>query len=240
MARITLFPNDNTASIDGNYAPNIDYTGINPTIHCVQWYDTEGWVEYDANLMTGEKPPNEIINSIDPYLTFVGQAEAIINAYLNPVIAYSTSNNTVFQGNTYSLGDEIVISTPNTQPPLESTPIVPPTPEDFQDLYWNGADWLLSPFPPSLSLAEAQDNLTDQVNASVSANMGVQSRIYSTYMMVTNADPGALQCADYPLTLADYQTEQDAKAATAIAQINAATETAQLYSFDPLIDPVPA
>lgn len=234
MARITLFPHDNTATIDGNYAPGIDYAGIDPTIHCVQWYDTEGWVEYDADLMTGAKPPNEIIYSIAPYLSFVSQAEVIIEAYLNPQIWYSTSDSTIWQGSPIPIGDVIEISTPNTLPPATTTNEPPPTPENFQDLWFYNDNWVLSPFNPEFTLQTAQSQLIEQVQVSGAEQADYQARIYSAYSLVASGGAaGSLPTADYyGLDLAAYQTYIDGEVATMTATINAATDTTQLYSFD--------
>jgi hypothetical protein len=235
MARITLFPYDGTATIDGNYAPGVNYTGIDPTIHCVQWYDTYGWVEYVGDLVTGIKPPNVNIDTISPYQAYIDSADIIINAYLNPIIAYSTSDSTIFEGQTYFLGDEIVISTPDTLPPTSSTNEAPPTPEDFQELWWysSASTWVASPFNPTLTLSQAKSTLTALVNTSAAEQGDLQARVYSTYQLLAAADAGSLATADYfGVDLATYQTYLDGQVATMEAMINAATTNAQLYSFD--------
>jgi hypothetical protein len=235
MARITLFPNDGTATVDGNYAPGVNYTGIDPTIHCVQWYDTFGWVEYVGNLVTGIKPPNENIDTIAPYQVYVNSANVIIDAYLNPVVVYSTSNDTLFEGQSYLLGDQIVISTPDTLPPVSSTNEIPPTPSDFQQLYWYTVEstWVISPFNPNLTLSQAKSTLTTLVNTSAAEQGDLQARVYSAYQLLSAPDSGALDTADYfGVDLATYQTYLDGQVSTMEATINAATTTTQLYSFD--------
>ena len=235
MARITLFPNDGTATIDGNYAPGVDYSGIDLNIHCVQWFDTYGWVEYVGNLVTGIKPPNEDIDSMAPYQAYVDDAEVIIDAYLNPLIVYSTSNDLIYEGQTYLVGDQIVISTPNTLPPTPSTNEIPPAPEDFQQLYWYSSQstWVVSPFNPTLSLTQAKDALITLVNTSAAEQGDLQARIYSAYQLVSAADAGILPTADYfGVDLATYQTYLNGQVATMEATIVTATTTTQLYSFD--------
>ena len=235
MARITLFPIDGNASIDNNLAQNVDFTGIDPTIHCVQWYDTFGWVEYDFDLLTGAKPPNMEIDSIDPYMPWVSNAAVIINAYLNPQIFYSTYDGLLWEGNEYYLGAEIVISTPDTLPPGQSTNEAPPTPEDFQELFWYQAEntWVISPVAPTLTLAQAQDQLTNQVKTSAAEQGDLQARIYSAYQLGSASDVGTLPTADYfGVNLSTYQTYLDGQVSAMTAEINAATAVSQLYSFD--------
>ena len=235
MSRITLFPVDGNASVDNNLAQNVDFTGIDPTIHCVQWYDTFGWVEYVSDLQTGAKPPNQDITSIAPYQTYVNNAQVIINAYLNPLVVYSTEDGLVYGDLTYTLGGEIVIDTPNTLPPAQSTNEVPGTPEDFQQLWWYAAQdtWVISPVNPTSSLSAAQDQLISQVQTSGAEQADYQARIYSAYQLVSSGSVGALPTADYfGLDLDTYQTYIDGQIASMTATINAATSVPDLYQFD--------
>ena len=235
MARITLFPKTASAQIDGKLATDIDYTGIDASIHCVQWYDTVGTLEYVDDPITGAKPPNDTITSIAPYTTYVAQAESIIDAYLNPQLFYSTSDSTLFQGNTYGLGDEIVIYTPNTFPPGTSTDEVPGTPEDFQELFWYAAEntWVLSPVDPTLTLSAAKSELISKVQTSAAEQGDLQARIYSAYQLGSASDIGTLSTADYfGVNLSTYQTYLDGQVSAMTAEINAATAVSQLYSFD--------
>jgi len=234
MARITLFPLDGDASINGKLAQNVDFSGIDPTIHCVQWYDTSGWVEYDADLVTGSKPPNLEISSIAPYQAYVNSAQVIIDAYLNPLIVYSTQNDLLFGDVTYTLGDKIAIYTPNPQPPAQSTDEDPPTPQDFQQLFWyvDELTWVVSPFDPSLTLPNAKNLLIEKVQTSGAGQVDYQSRIYSMLQMGAST-AGTLPTTDYSgLDLSGYQTYIDGEVAAMTATINAATTTTQLYTFD--------
>lgn len=66
--RMIIIPADGFVSID-----NVGYSGlvfdIDPTIHAVQWYDVEGWIEYKEQYIDGHwvKPPNETIYNIDQF-----------------------------------------------------------------------------------------------------------------------------------------------------------------------------
>jgi hypothetical protein len=238
-----MIPSDGTVVIDGTAAFGVNFAGIDPTIHAIQWFGAmgEGNLEFImTNPVTGEKPPNQIIYSIAPYQSYVDQAVAIINAAQNPDIYYSTTDSTTYQGNTYTLGQQIVVSTPNTPQPAGTTASIPPTPEDFQELYWFSGAWVISSFPPSLSLLQAQNYLVTAVKTSAASNVDNQARIYSPLQLAAAPDMGALPTADYSgLTLADYQANMDAEVSSAEVQINAATSPAQLYNFNPAIDPAP-
>lgn len=236
MARITLFPTVNDAQIDGYLAQGVDYTGIDPTIHCVQWYDTIGSIEYVEDPITGEKPQNTTIDSVDPYLPYVQNAQAIIDAYLNPQSFYITQNGTLFGGLTFYIGNEIFISTVDGQPPDSSTPDAPPTQEDWQTLYWYDDAWVVSPVDPSLTLTAAKLSLIATVQANAAQNVADQARIYSPVQLGTAADVTQLATADYAgVTLGDYQAQQDSEVSTMTAAINAASSVPDLYSFNPTV-----
>lgn len=236
MNRITLFPRDAAAQINTVLASNVDFTGIDPTIHCIQWYGDlgQGTIEYVDDPITGAKPQNDVITDIAPYMSYAEQAVAIINIAENPEVYYATSNGVLFGDVTYALGTMIEIGTLNTLPPPQSTQQVPPTPEDFQELWWyDDAAWVVSPFNPALTLTDAKNFLIEKVQVSGGEQADYQARIYSAYSLVASGDPGALPTADYyGIDLATYQTYIDGEIATMTATINAATNTAQLYSFD--------
>jgi hypothetical protein len=240
MARITLFPADGTVTINGTTAFGVNYFGVDLTIHCVQWYDTIGQIEYIRNPMTGEGPANEDITSIAPYQDYITQAEEIIYAAENPVVVYVTSDGTTWEGDTYQLGDQITISTPDTLPPSQSTQIVPPTLQSYQQLYWNGVNWVASAFPITDTLPQAKTNLIGQVQTNAAVAADEQARIYSMLQLVQDAAPGDLPCADYSgETLGEYQTFLDDQVVAKTAQINATATTAELYGFNPNVDTVP-
>jgi hypothetical protein len=43
--RVTIIPSDGLVSIDGEGFSDIDLSSIDPSVHAVQWYDTEGEIE---------------------------------------------------------------------------------------------------------------------------------------------------------------------------------------------------
>lgn len=62
--RVTIIPSDGFVSVNNNGYSDIDLSSIDPSIHAVQWNNTEGWIEFVNNL-DGTKPANEFINSIE-------------------------------------------------------------------------------------------------------------------------------------------------------------------------------
>lgn len=240
MAVYTLVPSDNLVLINGDAANDVNFAGINPGIHCIHWYDTVGDVEYVYDPINNTKQPNERITSIAPYQSYIDQAAEIIYAQNNPITYYSTSDTNNYQGLIYPLGATIVIDTPNTAQPPQTTLSVPPTPESFQELYWYANAWVISSVDPNLSLNQAKATLITEAQASGAANVNNQARIYSAVQLFAEADVNALPTADYfSVTLGDYQAFTDAEIASFEAQVNAATSVPQLYNLNPQINANP-
>ena len=246
MARYTLVPSDSVLLIDGVAAFGVDYTGIDPTIHAIQWYDTTGWVEYVGDPVTQVKPPNLQINSIAPYQSYITNAEGIIYAANNPVTFWALANGTIYEGRTYNEGQALVINTyplPTT-PPTGFTDVAPFGASSAYDTWqWNGTSWVAAPFPISYTLTQAQTFLTSLVNANASALVNNQLRNYSLPQLFAAADVNALLPADsvsnlYP-TVGDYQTAVNTEIAAQLASISAATAVNQLYIFDPTVSEPP-
>jgi hypothetical protein len=63
--RVTIIPQDGLVSIDGVGFDKLDLSSLDPTIHAVQWYDTEGEIEIkDAR---GRMVENREITSFDEF-----------------------------------------------------------------------------------------------------------------------------------------------------------------------------
>jgi hypothetical protein len=89
--RLTIVPDDHLVIIDG-VSTQIDMSGIiDPSIHAVQWYNTKGQIEYITDPSTGDKQPNDFINSIDQFDQIIQLAQAAIAAAQQPA---NTSSNT--------------------------------------------------------------------------------------------------------------------------------------------------
>jgi hypothetical protein len=75
---VTIIVPDGFVSKDGVGYSNLDLSGIDPTVHAVQFSGSSGWVEY-AVTSSGEKPQNTPITSLsgfDPALTAWAEADA--------------------------------------------------------------------------------------------------------------------------------------------------------------------
>lgn len=235
----TIVPEDGVVVIDGQAAQNVSMAGIPPNVHAIQWYGLRGVgdIQYKVDPLTGILPAPGSFSNPNQYITQTSSAEAIIYAFNNPVTYYSTVNGNVVQGETYSLGSPIIVDTPNTPQPNDTTTLVPGTPEAFQSLYWYNDVWVLSSFDPNLSLPEAQNVLTVAVKSSAGSLGDEQARIYTPVQLFAAADVSLLPTADYAgMDLSEYQTYLDNQVNFKLAVINAATNTGQLYGFDPNID----
>ena len=241
MARITVVPSDSLIIIDSQAARPIDFTGLDPLIHAIQWYGTSGWIEFVGDPVADTKPPNEYITSIAPYQTYIDQAIDIIYWQNNPEIYYCTLDGTVYGGNSFILGQQLVIDTPDQILPTTGfTQTAPPVVvENYTVLYWYDNNWLISSVDPTLSLVDAKSYLIQElrVNSTIEAN--VQARAHSFVQLFGAADVNLLLAADYPtVTLGDYQTFLDGQVTTKTATINSAATVAELYDFDPTISGV--
>jgi hypothetical protein len=74
--RLTIVPIDKKVGIDGMFLENLDLStcGIPANIHALQWYETEGEVEFTDNP-DRTKPQNEFILELPAW------ANACIDAY---------------------------------------------------------------------------------------------------------------------------------------------------------------
>lgn len=246
----TIVPVDEVVNIDGFSAHGVDMGGIPSDIHSITWNGLSGLgtIEYKANALTGILPPPQFFTDPEIYLTQVNEAQAIIEAANNPITYYSTIDNNVYEGTVYRQGAAIVIYTPNTPQPSNTTTEVPPTgvfppfvpSVTHQDLYWYNNAWVVSSVDPSLSLANAKAYLTKKVRISGAEKAALQAGIHSILTLVTSSDPGNLLTADYaPLTLSDYQNYLDGEISLKLAVITGATQVSDLYNFDPNVDPNP-
>lgn len=236
----TIVPEDGVVVIDGQAAQNVDMSGIPANIHAIQWYGLRGagTIEYKANPVTGELPAPGSFTDINQYLAQTTSAELIIYAFNNPVTYYSTVEGNVYDGNTYALGAPIVINTPDTPQPPQTTTDVPGTPNPtYERLYWYNDAWVVSSVDPSLSLSEAKNVLNTSV-ARHGADAGrYQARIYSPVQLETAADISLLPTADYAgMDLGEYQTYLDGQVSALQGIVNAATSVTQLYTFNPRVD----
>lgn len=251
--RVVLFPSDTMASVDGQVVFGVDYTGIDPTIHAVQWYDTVGSVEYIADPITGAKPQNLTITSLTEFSTYISQAEEMIYAMNNPLVVYAQYTGVVVDGSTYQVGDEILITTPNPSVPPGTTTIAPPAappsadPElELTSLFWDGSSFQYLYVDPTISLAEGQtaglarmyEIAAYHINAAINAS-GVTYSPYEVAYSLANAASSSpvTQPADSPdaaaisAEIADIQQSRAACSASIISAISVSQINNLLQAF---------
>ena len=233
MSIIFLNPLRSTVTIDGDLATGVDFTGIDPTIETVSWYDTQGWVNYnyDPNLLV--RPAAVLINALVPYQTYIDEATDIIYAAANPVTYYFTQE-TTFEGDTYPVGASYDSTTVGWPAPPNTTLIVPPSAETGQTLQWNGSAWVVASFDITSSLPEAKSSLISTTTQYGASAVNTELGLYSNAQQIQAPNVLFLGAINYPgTTIGEYQTYVDGLVASSTATINAATSTAELYSFNP-------
>jgi hypothetical protein len=236
MSIISMIPPDGTVVIDGEAAHNVNFSSIDPSIAAIQWMDTYGWLEYNTDWATEYKPPNQRITSLDDYMAPVAEAQQIIFLQNNPILYFSTVNGLLYGDNSYALGQEIEITHPSTPQPPNTTTQVPPTPEDFQTLYWYNNVWVISSVNPALDLVSAKQALITEAQQSGAINVNMQASAYSFLQLATDGNPGILPCTGSPsTTLQEYQDLMTQRVDAKVTAINNATSVPALYGVDPTI-----
>lgn len=233
MTKIILCPPNRTVTIDGEAAPNVDFTGIDPTILNVVWSGSSGFVTYSGSEGEGFTPAPTPITSIEPYQTYIDEGAAIIEAANNPVTFFFTQT-TDYLGSTYPLGSSYVSTEVGHPAPPNTTTTPPPSVPGGAQLYWYSDDWVVSSFDPSLNLPQAKSSLIQTVTVDGAAAVNGEIALYSTVQQIEAPSVAALDTKSYPGTsIGDYQDYVDFQVASATATINAATSTEDLYGFNP-------
>ena len=231
LTNYTIIPSDTVVIIDGNVASGVSMTGIPATVQAIQWYGLQdaGTIQYYVDPETGVLPnPGSFTNPAN-YSTQTSQAEAIINAYQNPVTYYYNSTLSGFQ-----LGTSVTVSTVGWPQPPYTTTLVPPAVPTGQTLWWYDSAWVVASFDPSLSLSSAKTSLISTTTQNGSSAVNTELGLYSNVQQITAASVLTLDCVTYPgTTIGDYQTYVDGLIASSTATINAASSTTALYSFNP-------
>lgn len=246
MAIYTMIPSDQTVVIDGAIAQDVDFSGMDPLIHAINWYNVEGFVEYVGDPVTGQKPANTIFSDITPYLSYIVQAQNIIDAYENPQIFYATEDGATFQGQVFNLGEAFNYY---LYPPLSSTPpgftTVPSVTATGEGVYlqWTGGNWVTAAFPYDLSLPQAQDYLNTQVNVYGAELINNQLRQFTIPDLIAAPNINDLVPTDsvlngYP-SIGDYTAAVDAEKLPLFATIASATIVEDLYGFSPAVPEPP-
>jgi hypothetical protein len=69
--RVSILVDDNVVVVDGQSQIIDCLPLIKQNIHAVQWYDTEGEVEYRKTNVFGNREPNLHITDFTPYQSYV-------------------------------------------------------------------------------------------------------------------------------------------------------------------------
>lgn len=235
----TIIPLDGSVIIDSVTYANVSMNGIPNTVHAIQWngVNLSGTIEY-RQLPNGTIPASGSFSDPNDYYNQIQACEF-------PLVCYSTSDGSTYDGITYELGDQLIISQwPNPAVPAGFTENAPPiSGEPFSVDQWTGTSWVTAPFPYDYTLSQAQLFLTSLVNTNASNLVSSQLRNVSYLQLVTAVDPSLLLPAGsvtnlYP-TIGAYQTAVSSEIAPQLAFINAATNVTQLYDFDPTVEEPP-
>ena len=63
--RLTIIPSDGAVYEDGLCYLNLTWEGTPADVHALQWFDTQGWIEFeDENPYDNIKPANETITAL--------------------------------------------------------------------------------------------------------------------------------------------------------------------------------
>jgi hypothetical protein len=246
MATYILIPEDGTLTINNQSAFGVDYSGIDPDIHAICWYDVEGSVEYVGNPITGAKPNNSIISDITPYLSYITQAQNIINAADNPQYFYAEADGVEFGGDIFQIGERLAYS---EYPPLAEPPpgftVNPSLTASGEGVYlqWTGINWVTAAFPYDLTLQQAQNYLNTQVNVYGAKLINNQLRQFTFQDLIGAPDINDLVPTDtvlngYP-SIGDYTAAVDAEKLPLFAEIAAAQVVEDLYGFSPAVPEPP-
>jgi hypothetical protein len=157
-----IVPEDGTVVIDGQVTQNVSMVGIPADVHAIVWNGVNnlGQIQYKQDPITGILPaPGSFTNPDDYY----NQTRAC----LDPLVCYSTSNESVYKGLTFAIGSQLTIyQWPNPAVPSGFTSTQPPAQSlSYTSLFWFNSVFVWSLFDPSQPLAEGKSVSIDWVNS---------------------------------------------------------------------------
>lgn len=68
--RLTIIPSDGTVIVDGEAYTGLDLTILDQSIHAVQWYGTQGEIEF-KDPSTGNMTGHSTITTIDQFQSVI-------------------------------------------------------------------------------------------------------------------------------------------------------------------------
>lgn len=151
----SIIVDDGVVVVDGSTAFDVSMAGIPDEVFAVQWQGDKGWVEYRKDWQTGVRPSNEEIDTFSPYEAQISQAKEIIEQ--SQAAQYALENPKFFYSTVEPLGSSIRVNEAGWPQPPDSTPVPPPEqPSGNTSLYWDGDNFIWSPFPIDVDLDSAK------------------------------------------------------------------------------------
>ena len=157
---IVIFPRDGHATVDGILRDDLNFSVFSELqdIHVLK-LDTEagtGLIEY---VITGEYRPEENLRDISKYSDVVNYVSRATDASVNPCLFYATGD--VLVGDMKYFKTEIFECNKyprRTTPPTGFTDVAPVGDlNKWQEWFWSGTEWVMSPFPLTYTLPEGKD-----------------------------------------------------------------------------------
>lgn len=119
--RLSIIPVDKAVYVGGVCFDQLSWDGTPPGVHALQWYDVEGWIEYDGDIL------NEPITSLPDWAMNAYQAW-IVRSQNPPPIPTQQEQNKMMAVQLLSETDWAVL--PSVSNPSMSNPYLS-NPEDF-------------------------------------------------------------------------------------------------------------
>jgi hypothetical protein len=215
----TIVPEDGTVVIDGQVTQNVSMAGISADVHAIVWNGVNGLgeIQYKQDPITGILPaPGSFTNPDDYY----NQTQAC----LDPLVCYSTSNESVYDGLTFEIGKMLVIyQWPNPAVPSGFTSDQPPAQSlSYTSLFWFNSTFVWSLFDPSQPLDEEKSASINYVNSTAYSILQPTDWYVVRYTENGEAIP--------PQTNSWRQEIRDEAKAKVVA-INATTTTDELLAY---------
>lgn len=77
--RVVIIPYENRVNVEG-YSHTVDCSSLDEEISVVQWFGTNGWIEFHSDIQTGKGRGNEDITDFAPYQYLVDAWEVTARA----------------------------------------------------------------------------------------------------------------------------------------------------------------
>lgn len=86
--RLTIIPSDKSVYVNEKFHNNLTWEGTPENVHALQWFETQGWIEFkDENPYDNIKPANENITELPQWALNAIDAWTIADTTTSDVIA---------------------------------------------------------------------------------------------------------------------------------------------------------